>query len=1509
MAAVVVLLGLLIRVWHLDYDQGMYSHPDERSNGFYAIGIAWPSQIEGTLASSESPLNPFWNDQDHTKKRFTYGHFPLYSGVVLASLGSKAWPVLKALGLSDTWTANLAQGRTDAGRGLLMARLAIALLDTLTVALVYLIAREIYGWRTGLLAAFLYAVAMLPVKDSHFFTFDPAAATFVTLTVLGSLLLLQAEQKWHAKVLSGMGMGLAVASKFSALPIAVVPAIALCLQFQKVESAVAGRPSFPAFASLAGQAMVIYGMGFAAFMVASPFALLDAAWFWSDVVVPQGNMVRGVYDWAFTRQYRGTWPYAYFIRQQVQWGLWYPLGISAVVGTLWTVLRLSGRFWCKKRNLFPPALPGEMLLLAWMVLYFGITGAFLAKFNRYMLPVLPMAVIFGAAWLGWACGWWGRTQFRAQSVVRRARFYRDRLGLVWGMALVVGVVGGSSLWLSSYINGIWEKEHTWLTASKWIYEHVPDGSTILWEVWDDPLPVSAWRISTVAFPGSDKAFHKIEWGPFEEDTRSKLDVLKERLVNADYVIYSSNRIYAAVRRLPERYPMTIAYYDAMFDGSLGFEVAHQVSGQLRLLGFTLDETGADESWTLYDHPPVTILRKSRNVSAAEMEKLLAPRLEEARVGYVTAGSFLNPVIDGFGAGIKRIGDWVDDWGKGRNSLQTGMFPDHMHIAHINLYSLVASALPLWDDFRFNDIASSNATLAVLTWWAALFLIGLAAWPLCFLVFSELPDRGYALSRLCGWLALAVPLWWLAHGKWPVFTVSGVWWAFAALGVAGLTATFLQRHEIRSFMRQGFPCLLYLETGFTLAFVGGVLLRLANPDLWQPWFGGEKFMEMAIWNGILRSPGLPPLDVHFAGESLNYYYFGHFLLAVLTKFTGIWSEVAFNLAIPTILGLTFLLSWAGVLYYHLRPWRNPCQEPTKSTALHRDWTRGMTKALWAPFLLLVVGNPQSGLLAAEKLRAAFDSEKATRPRPGFLDWDFSDVQGSLQTWYTDLAGTNYWWDVSRVIPKTITEFPAWTLVFGDLHAHLLVVPLMLLLFCLTVAAAGYPRSGTKALVFLMLASVVCGLVSATNIWDLPMAGSLVAIAILLVSHRLFSSRGLFVPAALVASAVCTGIAAAVSMPFWRNFDLVAGGGLGWVSQGDEPLVWLRVWALFYFLIVCWLIMEVARASRVREKPETGPRPSHFTLIGVGSLLIGLAAACQHATFGMIAVPFGLACVVLYRKWRFDQDREILFWCLLLLGVWAGSQVVVIKDFLWGGDHYRMNTVFKFFFQGWILASLICAILLPAIWEALRTRYSRSTFNAAAVSFAALLVLSLGFPLVGMPARLATRFPDAKPAWGTLDGLAFMDVGSFVEPSGKTVDLSHDREAIDWINSNVAANVTILESAQVDYYRSGGTRIASLTGLPGLLGMHEREQRPGAVVAEREVLMHRLWNTPDQDELLHALQDNGIGLIYVGQLEQIEHEAGAALYRAMAVAGQLEVLFANEKSMILALPGTSHAFLAG
>ncbi len=691
-AVLVVLLGLLTRVWHLDYDQGMGSHPDERSNGYYASDIVWPSQFEGTFTSPQSSLNPFWNNREQVRKGFTYGHFPLYAGVVFTSIGSNIAPLAAALGLTNEWVDFLAAGRAEARSGLLAARLVISLLDTLTVGLVYLAAKSIYGCRTALLAALLYAVALQPVKDSHYFTFDPASTTFAALALVGSLRLIEPKRDWRTLLLTGIGVGLAVASKFSSLPIAALPVAAVYFHLRRNHAFAHGFSLWRTGKSIVGQLSIIYAIAFVTFAIASPFALLDFQWYWDTVVVAQGNMVRGVYDWVFTRQYRQTWPYIYFIRQQLQWGLWYPLGITVVIGTVWTIFRLPLQLKTGRRGILPQVLPGEMLLLIWICLYFGITGAFLAKFNRYMLPVLPMLIILGASWIGWISNWWSGAEDTFETP--RFRALGDRFRRALGPTLLIGVVGGSCFWLSSYINGIWEKDHTWLTASYWIYEQAPDGSNILWEAWDDSLPVSPARMPKEPFPGQTKIFQRKQWAPFDEDTRAKLEDLKSKLAEADYVIYSSNRVYDAVVRLPERYPMTIAYYAAMFNGSLGFEVAYESASQPELLGFRFDETGADESWSLYDHPPVIVMQKTRNISDREIEELLAPRLDEAVIGYTTPGSFLNPAIDGTRNIASRFSDWLRGYFYSEFPARLGVTPPPILLSGLIFSSHFSSIAPI-----------------------------------------------------------------------------------------------------------------------------------------------------------------------------------------------------------------------------------------------------------------------------------------------------------------------------------------------------------------------------------------------------------------------------------------------------------------------------------------------------------------------------------------------------------------------------------------------------------------------------------------------------------------------------------------------------------------------------------------------------------------------------------------------------------------------------------------------
>ena len=104
-------------------------------------------------------------------------------------------------------------------------RLLIALLDTLTILLLFLLGRRLYGAAGGLLAAGLYALTAQAVQLSHFFAMDPASTTFTVLSVYGGVLMVQ-ERSWRGVLYAGIGAGLAISTKFSALPILAAPVAA-----------------------------------------------------------------------------------------------------------------------------------------------------------------------------------------------------------------------------------------------------------------------------------------------------------------------------------------------------------------------------------------------------------------------------------------------------------------------------------------------------------------------------------------------------------------------------------------------------------------------------------------------------------------------------------------------------------------------------------------------------------------------------------------------------------------------------------------------------------------------------------------------------------------------------------------------------------------------------------------------------------------------------------------------------------------------------------------------------------------------------------------------------------------------------------------------------------------------------------------------------------------------------------------------------------------------------------
>ncbi|MEE8163236.1 MAG: hypothetical protein V3T92_04385, partial [Anaerolineae bacterium] len=180
-------------------------------------------------------------------------------------------------------------------------------------------------------------------------------------------------------------------------------------------------------------------------------------------------------------------------------------------------------------------------------------------------------------------------------------------------------------------------------------------------------------------------------------------------------------------------------------------------------------------------------------------------------------------------------------------------------------------------------------------------------------------------------------------------------------------------------------------------------------------------------------------------------------------------------------------------------------------------------------------------------------------------------------------------------------------------------------------------------------------------------------------------------------------------------------------------------------------------------------------------------------------------------------------------------------------------------------------------------------------------SLLYPILYTPARVDDRFPGARPPVGTLDGMAFMTVGSYTWPDNNRIELRYDYEALQWLLANIKGTPVVAEAA-LPYYREGGLRVATYTGLPTLLGAHQNEQRYASQVGERDGQARDFFNTPDIARALQLIRELRISYIYVGQLERAVYDpAGLAKFDEMEQRGELEVVYENEMVKICRVRG--------
>ena len=691
-------------------------------------------------------------------------------------------------------------------------------------------------------------------------------------------------------------------------------------------------------------------------------------------------------------------------------------------------------------------------------------------------------------------------------------------------------------------------------------------------------------------------------------------------------------------------------------------------------------------------------------------------------------------------------------------------------------------------------------LDALVFWILAVAIGLIGLPFAAVMFQRLPGGGLALARPVGLLVVAYPLWLLVgvHGlDYTRVTAAGTSAAVAATAIV-LGLRMQPRRRLRS---EAFRLWWVGEVLFTVCFACWVLLRSFAPDVVQT----EKPMDMAILNGINKSDSFPPHDPWFAGAHLNYYYFGHYINAFLIRLTGIDPPTGYNLAVALFfaLSVTSVYAVASALYLALR---KEAGAPATSS--------------------IVPGLAAAGFAAAGSLAGAVS----------YLE-------------HPARFATYNWFSASRVIPNTANEFPFFSFLLGDLHAHVLAAPFALtaLAFAMQICLSGprlgdRGRIGSRALAAgeLLLGALVLGVLYAINSLDYPTA---VAIAVLVLLLWVLARPETWLTTSIW-GVLWIGGSFLLFLPFWTDFTPTT-NGVGLVVERTHFSIFLKDEFLIYGLVF-WVVATLLIRRRV---------PVRYVAWGgtAGAVVLVLLSPSRQAS---VLLGLVLSATALFFALAGDRSQaERFLWLLVAAGIALVGigEFVYVRDSFDGTSSFRFNTVFKAGYQAWFLLSIVAGCVV--VWNGAELR--GWVGRLWRVGLACLVVLALIYPVVGSYAR-SGGFKNSP----TLNGMAWLERRS-----------PGDAAAIDWLRTHAPPSSTVLETVGPDFDPAGAARVSTFTGLASVMGWAGHEIQWGRKPERRFQDVQRMYRTNDLAEARRLLKRYRVRYVFDGSLERREYPTKA------------------------------------
>ncbi|MBI4212814.1 MAG: hypothetical protein HY534_00730 [Chloroflexi bacterium] len=730
------------------------------------------------------------------------------------------------------------------------------------------------------------------------------------------------------------------------------------------------------------------------------------------------------------------------------------------------------------------------------------------------------------------------------------------------------------------------------------------------------------------------------------------------------------------------------------------------------------------------------------------------------------------------------------------------------------------------------MAATLAMLDAIRWLIAVEAIGWIALPVASRLFPGWADRGYAFSKVIGLVLVGWAAWLMSILGLVGFTGPTIVFLAVVLGVVGW-GTWRTMAPDRAQMK----LILFEEGLFALVFLLATAIRAQSPAI----AGQEKQMDLTFLQALIRTDRLPAEDPWLAGFGLPYYYFGYLLYATLAKAAAIQPAVAYNLADITVVALA-ATGAAGLVANLLLSRGNGQRAATVGGPL-------------AALALVGLGNLQP---LVEILNG-----RGLGSRDFWTAFGVKNLGGVPPDGWLPADGS-WWFRAARVIPNIqpdgITEFPFFSFLLGDLHPHYMALPLSVCILALS-AHALFPKGETRSAseaepggrtheaIQIGVPAVVLGAVIPTNTWDIPVlwgafaAGSLGGAALQTRTWSGMRTAG----ARLAGTVVLAGLLYAPYFVGYVSQPL----GLGLVT-GRTPAGSLAV--LFGVLL---LLPVVAAPGAVASATAGRLRGPPGLVLGSGIVVAILLGLLREPTLGWLIGLLSVWGVVLWgRAQQGGGPSDIASAGLVMLGLMAllTPEIVFLRD-LFGS---RMNTVFKFYYDGWIFLALAVPLLASELWATAQGQlgelgrpWSRWFAVGGLGVSVAVGATGLLYPLAATPVRA-----QGFVAGSTLDGMVHLRV---FRPD--------DAAAITYIQVALPSGTRVAEAVGDDY--SDAARFSTFGGTVAPIGWvgHELQWRgPVPDLNARRDLVRKLYTDPTEADWKAALDELGVEYVAVGTLER-------------------------------------------